>query len=121
MIKYEFLQRGLNLALSIIMLIYIMKFKPFKEKGILVSNMIAEAFNCLLFLVIFLRSFVELFKVDAYFDYFFIGIITGQIFVQYVFTFILLIIEIKKIFSASLKKNTSILKSSNQEIASRID
>ena len=109
-IKSEYAQRGLNLVLSIFMIIYLVKFKPFRQKGILLSNMVSGTFNFLLFLIIFFRSFIEFFKQDDYFDFLFIGAVSSQILFHYVVIFIYLIIKIKKFYSIYLKRNESTTK-----------
>lgn len=92
MIKSEYLQRGLNLLISIFMMMYLLIVKPFKEKSILVSNIVSWAFNFVLFLIIFLKSFI-IFLDDDYFDFLFIGVISGQILFQYSASLIILILK----------------------------
>ena len=113
--KSEYLQRGLNLIISIFMMMYLVMIWPFKEKAILISNLASWAFNCFLFLIIFLRSFVESFNQNEYFDFVFIGIVTIQILFQYGVSLILFIIQIKELYLKYKGRNQPIISKENRE------
>ena len=110
--KSEYVKSGLNLVLSIFMMAYLSIFRPFKEKSILVSNIVSWALNCVLFLIIFLRSFVKYLNQDDSFDFMFIGTVSIQILFQYALSMILFIIEIKKFYLKHHRRSKSIAKES---------
>ena len=80
---YEYWQKGLNLAASLFLLIYLLKFTCFKEKINFISNIVSELFNCFLFFIVLCKSFIKSFKEGEKFDYFFISLVFIQISIQY--------------------------------------
>ena len=112
--KSEYVQRGLNLVLSIFMMMYLVIFRPFKQKSILLSNIVCWIFNCVLFLIIFSRSFLEFFNQDDNFDFFFIGTVIIQILFQYTLNLILCYLKIKKFYLKHYSGNESVEKNIEQ-------
>ena len=101
--NFEYLHRGLNFGFTLIMLLYLLIYRPFKIKSILVSNILSESFNSLIMLLIFMKSFVGFFQSGDYFDFCFIGIILIQILFQYAIGIYLLLKDIASYYKI-LKK-----------------
>ena len=104
----EYLQKGFNLAVSIILTIYIIICRPFKENTTLITNIVIEVFTCLLFLIILLRSLWGFFQIDDNFNFCFILTVLTQIGFHYLMMIYSLFVKLINVCRVIRKKDHSI-------------
>ena len=85
--QYEYAQKTVNLASSILLLVFLIFIKPFKEKVTLFSNIVTEVLTSLVFALLVLKN---LLLEDFYFDISFISIISVSILFQLLLSCILI-------------------------------
>lgn len=96
-VEQEFVQKSLNFAICCLLLAGIIIFKPFKEKLILIANIISEIFICLIFFVILTKNWLIFFKDSAIFDFCFISLVSFQIVFNYLISLIILFQKIREL------------------------
>ena len=104
--QFEYLHKALNLSFTLFMLLYLIVFRPFKIKSILVSNIVSEIFNSLIMLLLFIKSFVGFLQSGDFFDFCFIGMILIQVLFQYATGVYLLFKDIASYYSLLKKTRT---------------
>ena len=83
--KYEFLQKLINVLTSLIFFIYLLKYRPFKETGVMITEIISELSIMFLFLIIIVIRYES----EQIFNIFFISCIMIQIGFQYLISIIM--------------------------------
>ena len=104
--QIEYLHRGLNLGFSLFLLVYLVVYRPFKLKSILISNIASEIFNSFIMIIIFLKSFFGFLRDGDFFDFCFIGTVYIQILLQYVIVIYLFIENLIDRFKNSTRHQT---------------
>ena len=79
----ESLQKSTNLSFSFIIVGYLISFKPFKDRTVLLANIVSEIMISAIFLLIFMKNIVPFFKSDFNFDCFFVSFILFQLGFEY--------------------------------------
>ena len=83
--KYELSQKLINFLTSLIFFIYLLKFRPFRETGVMVTEMVAEFSIMFLFLIIIVIGYES----EQLFNILFISCIMIQIGFQYFISIIM--------------------------------
>ena len=87
----------LNAISSFIILLYLIYYKPFKVRLILITNIIIEAMIGLIYILNMIRMFSDILNNDEYFDLAFISIIFSGLVFQYFVSLISFAIKIVSI------------------------
>ena len=102
--KDQNLQFSLNSFFSMIIIIYLILFRPFKEKIILISNIVVESLILIIFVLMFMRIYSQTFKDDQIFDICFVSLILFLLGFQYMICLWMLLLRLKKMIEERRKK-----------------
>ena len=83
--EFELLQKLINLLTSLVFFIYLIKYRPFTETWVMITELFSELSIIFLFLIILLKGF----KYDHIFNISFISCVIIQIGFQYLISFIM--------------------------------
>lgn len=100
----EILQSSSNLFSSLIVFFYLCIIRPFKERIILITNIVIEGVIGSILLLILCRSFFKFAHNDLYFDFIFISLLIFVLGFQYIISLMLLIQKIKRLWIEMRKK-----------------
>ena len=93
----EYNQKSINLLFSFIIIIFLIIFKPFKDRVVLIANIVSETMISILFLIILMKNIIPYFSKDFYFDCCFVTIILLQLGFQYLLSIFTLLFKLKEI------------------------
>ena len=98
----EYFQKFANLLFSLIIFIFLIISKPFKDQVTLIANIVSEFMISALFLTILMKSSLPYFSKDFYFDCCFVSIILIQLGFQYSVSLFCSLVKLRKIFKQIL-------------------
>ena len=102
--KNHNLQFSFNSVFSIIIIIFLIGFRPFKGNLILISNIVVEFLILIIFVLMFMRIHTQVFKEDMIFDICFISLILFLLGFQYFVCLGVFLMKLKKFIDERRKK-----------------
>ena len=106
----EYIQKSTNVSFSFIIILFLIYFKPFKDRIVLMANIASEIMILALFFIILMKNIIPIFKEDFYFDYFFVSFILFQFGFEYLLSLFSMFAKIRekcKIIGNFMRKSKS--------------
>ena len=100
----EYYQKSINLLFSFFIIFFLINFKPFKDKLVLIANIVSEIMISTLFFIVFMKNILPYFWEDFYFDCCFVSIVLIQLGFQYSVSLFSFLVNIKEVCKRALSK-----------------
>ena len=101
---YPVLQKSSHLALGFATFLYLIVVKPYKQKLILISNIVSEGLMCLIFVQIIVMHFYSDLLTEDSFNFIFISILMACLGFQYIISLIIVGSHVREIFQRLIKR-----------------
>ena len=101
---FPVLQKSSHLALGFATFLYLIVVKPYKQKLILISNIVSEGLMCLIFVQIIVMHFYSDLLTEDSFNFIFISILMACLGFQYIISLIIVGSQIREILKKFMKR-----------------